>query len=151
MDNSLVEFETVETKTKRKRSGRKRGKKCIKFDSNKIEELEDLFFRGIAENISIEIEKKNYSITDVAYEANVSTTHLFRVLNGDARIGLNSLFLLSLVLEKNPADFLPTTIQSLQTNGQIYDEITKMMDPSSNNALLGFVAAWAKEWKRVAQ
>ena len=62
---------------------------------------------------------------------------------------MNALYNIACILEKNPADFLPTTVSSKQTNGQIYDEITKELDQASNNAILDGVASWVKEWRRL--
>ena len=113
------------------------------------EEAEELFYQGIAQNLKIEIDKKGYSLKKVSDWSGISTAHLFRILKGDARIGMNALYNIACMLEKNPADFLPTTINSKQTNGQIYDEITKELDQTSNNVLLDSVATWVKEWRRL--
>lgn len=113
------------------------------------EESEELFYQGIAQNLQIEIDKKGYSLKQISDWSGISTVHLFRVLKGEARIGMNALYNIACILEKNPADFLPTTVSSKQTNGQIYDEITKELDQASNNAILDGVASWVKEWRRL--
>ena len=156
MDNSL-ELSMNEKNPEIKEGGtknRKKGSINGMYDRlNKMgyynEESEELFYQGIAQNLQIEIDKKGYSLKQISDWSGISTVHLFRVLKGEARIGMNALYNIACILEKNPADFLPTTVSSKQTNGQIYDEITKELDQASNNAILDGVASWGKEWRRL--
>lgn len=156
MDNSL-ELSMNEKNPEIKERGtknRKKGSINGMYDRlNKMgyynEESEELFYQGIAQNLQIEIDKKGYSLKQISDWSGISTVHLFRVLKGEARIGMNALYNIACILEKNPADFLPTTVSSKQTNGQIYDEITKELDQASNNAILDGVASWVKEWRRL--
>lgn len=156
MDNSL-ELSMNEKNPEIKEGGtknRKKGSINGMYDRlNKMgyynEESEELFYQGIAQNLQIEIDKKGYSLKQISDWSGISTVHLFRVLKGEARIGMNALYNIACILEKNPADFLPTTVSSKQTNGQIYDEITKELDQASNNAILDGVASWVKEWRRL--
>ena len=156
MDNSL-ELSMNEKNPEIKEGGtknRKKGSINGMYDRlNKMgyynEESEELFYQGIAQNLQIEIDKKGYSLKQISDWSGISTVHLFRVLKGEARIGMNALYKIACILEKNPADFLPTTVSSKQTNGQIYDEITKELDQASNNAILDGVASWVKEWRRL--
>ena len=135
MDNSL-ELSMNEKNPEIKERGtknRKKGSINGMYDRlNKMgyynEESEELFYQGIAQNLQIEIDKKGYSLKQISDWSGISTVHLFRVLKGEARIGMNALYNIACILEKNPADFLPTTVSSKQTNGQIYDEITKELD-----------------------
>lgn len=156
MDNSL-ELSMNEKNPEIKEGGtknRKKGSINGMYDRlNKMgyynEESEELFYQGIAQNLQIEIDKKGYSLKQISDWSGISTVHLFRVLKGEARIGMNALYNIACILEKNPADFLPTTVSSKQTNGQIYDVITKELDQASNNAILDGVASWVKEWRRL--
>jgi hypothetical protein len=71
------------------------------------------------------------------------------MFSGQARIGLESVIKLAYALRVSPKDLFPYDTNSRKTNGQRFDEMTKEMDPQSCNVLLGIVADFTKEWRRL--
>lgn len=109
----------------------------------------DGVMNGIVQNIRIEMDKHNMTLSNLAELAGVDCAHLSRVFKGTARVGLTVLIKVAYVLEISPGDLFPYDFNTRKTNGQRFDEITKELDISGCNYLLLFCADYVKEWRRI--
>lgn len=109
----------------------------------------DGVMNGIVQNIRIEMDKQDMSLSSLADMADVDCAHLSRVFKGTGRIGLTVLIKVAYVLNISPGELFPYDFNGRKTNGQRFDEITKELDLSSSNYLLLFCSNYVKEWHRI--
>ena len=109
----------------------------------------DGVMNGIVQNIRIEMDKQEMTLSNLAELADVDCAHLSRVFKGTGRIGLTVLIKVAYVLKISPSELFPYDFNSRKTNGQRFDEITKELDLSSSNYLLLFCSDYVKEWRRI--
>lgn len=117
------------------------------YDADKLEDI----YRGITQNIIIEMEKKHMNLSVLSYLSTIDTAHLSRLLNDKVHIGLPALIKIASALELSPTDLFPYDTNRRKTNGQRYDELTKGLDVASSNFLLGMCADYVKEHDRLTK
>lgn len=113
------------------------------------QEMMDSLLEGIIQNISIEMEKQQMTTRGLGELAGITYSHLSRMFNGQANIGLTALIKISYALHVSPCDLFPYDINKRKTNGQRFDEITKELDMQSSNFLLNMAADYARECRRL--
>lgn len=114
----------------------------------KLEESKEYFFKVIGNNLKREFENQGMSYRKLSDFTNISESHCCRIIKGTANVGLDTLFKIAYAFDKDPAEFLPTYNSKSKTNGQIYEELTKELDPMSNRILLDWISSYVKEYRR---
>lgn len=114
-------------------------------DEEKIESI----LEGIIQNIYIEMEKQGISLRGLGELSGVNYSHLSRMFNGQAAIGMKGLIKIAYALHVSPGELFPYDSNKRKTNGQHFDEITKEMDIASCNYLLKMCTDYVKEWRRI--
>ncbi len=128
-------------------------KQCYETEQDfaKMKEEQELFVKGVCQNIDRERDRHGLSQQGLAELSGISISHIHRLVNGESGLGVSALYRIAFALQISPADLLPSTTSTKQTNGQIYDEITKELDVQTNNTLLKFCAEWVKEVRRITR
>ena len=108
-------------------------------------------YRGISQNILIEMKKQKLSMSELGRLAGMDISHITRIINGKSRIGLTTLLRLSIVLHVPIGELIPIDTNLRKTNGQRFDEMTKELDLSGTNFLLGICADYGREWNRISK
>ena len=149
--NGLAEFRSLLLSKEMNEMENTNSKKKSEEDitSERIDDLIDRILEGVVQNICLEIDKQGITIRGLGELADVNYSHLSRMVNGQTRIGLTTLIKLAYALHVSPSELFPFDVNKRKTNGQRFDEITKEMDISSSNFLLGLCADYSKEWRRI--
>lgn len=105
--------------------------------------------QGIAMNIYIEMDKQGIGIREICDLSGISVSHLSRILSNKTSIGLDCLIKISYALNVNLAELIPYDLNKRKTNGERFDDITKGLDVTSCNFLLGVCADMVKEMRRL--
>ena len=114
------------------------------------DELMEQVLDGIVSNVMLEMDKQGLTTRGLAELSDGTYSHLSRIFNHEARIGLQTLIKVAYALHLSPAELFPYDINKRKTNGQRFDEITKELDVVSSNFLLGICADYVKEWRRIS-
>ena len=112
-------------------------------------ELRKYIYNGIAQNIRIEMEKREMSITDLAVIAGVEYSHLANILKEKQQIGMQTLISVAYAMELTPAELFPFDFNTRKSNGARFDDLTKECDLTTVNIILGFVADIVKDMRRI--
>lgn len=102
--------------------------------------LMENYLVGIAQNVQIEMDKRNMSLRRLAELSDVNPSHLCKVLSHKSHIGLTTLIKISCALGVGVNDLLPTDTNKRKTNGERFDDLTKTQDVRVVNFLLKFAA-----------
>jgi transcriptional regulator with XRE-family HTH domain len=113
------------------------------------EDMMDDIRNGIVQNIYVEMDRQGLTTRGLGELSGVNYSHLSRMFSGQAQIGLESVIKLSYALRVSPKDLFPYDTNCRKTDGQRFDEMTKDMDTTSRNVLLGIVADFVKECRRI--
>lgn len=112
-------------------------------------EMRKYIYSGIAQNIRVEMEKRGYTITVLANLAGVEYSHLANILREKQQIGLQTLISVAYALEMTPAELFPFDFNTRKSNGARFDDLTKELDLTSVNMILGMVADYVKDLRRI--
>lgn len=113
------------------------------------QELRKYIYNGLAQNVRIELEKRNISILELSDLAGVTYSHLNKFLKNEHQIGLNVLINIAYALELSPADLFPYDSNQRKSNGARFDDLTRECDLKTVNMILGIVADIVKDSRRV--
>ena len=114
-------------------------------------EMVDQYKWGIVQRIYEETFRQGMSIRQLSINSEVSYTHIYKMMRGKNRIGLDILIKLAYGLGKSPGYFFPEETQAPKTDGDRFDEIVRDMDLQSRNYLLDFSINYSKECKRLKE
>lgn len=141
-----------------KMSSKRNGFHRINYD-NRINELIDTpvydealmqnFFRNITDNLYNEMLKQEISLRSLGEISRVNYSHLSRIFNGEARIGLEVLIKLLYSLHVNSEDIISITDGKHMSNGRIFQEIVRPLDQTSIDYLLKFCEEYVIERRRI--
>lgn len=112
-------------------------------------EILDQYKWGIVQNLYSEMYRQDMSIRQLSNKSDVNYTHIYKLIRGKTRIGLDILIKLSYALKHTPGYFFPEEVQAPKTDGDKFDEIVRDMDPQSKNYLLDLCINYSREWKRL--
>lgn len=115
------------------------------YDPNLMEN----YLVGIAQNIQIEMDRRNISLRKLAEISDINPSHLCKVLSHKSHIGLTTLIKISCGLGVRVNDLLPTDTNKRKTNGDKFDDLTKALDVQIVNLLLGFLADFVRLNRRI--
>lgn len=109
----------------------------------------DVYLDGIAQNIQIEMDKQGMSLRKLSDLTGINASHICRILSHKSNIGLVALIKISCALQVGVNQLLPNDNNRRKTNGERFDDITKVLDVGSTNFLLGFAADFVRNWTRI--
>ena len=112
-------------------------------------ELRRYIYNGIAQNIRVEMEKRELTITSLASLAGVEYSHLANILKEKQQIGLQTLISVAYAMELTPAELFPFDFNTRKSNGARFDDLTKECDLTTVNIILGIVADIVKDMRRI--
>ena len=112
-------------------------------------ELRRSIYNGIAQNIRVEMEKRELTITSLASLAGVEYSHLANILKEKQQIGLQTLISVAYAMELTPAELFPFDFNTRKSNGARFDDLTKECDLTTVNIILGIVADIVKDMRRI--
>lgn len=116
-----------------------------------IDAIIDNALEGVVQIIRLEMDKKGISIRALSDISGIEYSHISRILDGRAKIGLIAAIKLAYALDINPSDLFPDDVNKRKTNGQRFEEITNDLDVSSTNYLLSMCTDYSKEWHRIKE
>ena len=112
-------------------------------------ELRKCIYNGIAQNIRVEMEKRELTITKLANLTGVEYSHLANILKEKQQIGLQTLISVAYAMELTPAELFPFDFNTRKSNGARFDDLTKECDLTTVNIILGIVADIVKDMRRI--
>lgn len=107
------------------------------------------YLDGIVSNILMEMDKQGITVCGLAELSDTSHCHLSRIFNHKSNIGLPVLIKVAAALRVSPSQLLPDDMNKRKTNGERFDQMTKDLDVSTCNFVLGMVADLVKEIRRI--
>ena len=114
------------------------------------EELRKRINSIILNNINNELNKRNISVSEFSEMTGITYSSLWAALNyADHMIRMDSLIKMAYALEIPMADLFPCDLDSVESNGDRFDFITKELDEKAINYLLNHALNFAIEYKRL--
>lgn len=115
------------------------------YDDEKMDQV----LEGIIQNIYIEMDKQGITLRGLGEMSCVNYSHLSRMFNGQASIGIKAMIKIAYALHISPSQLFPYDLNQRKTNGQRFDELTKEMDVTGCNFLLELCTSYVREWRRI--
>ncbi|MBQ6133047.1 MAG: helix-turn-helix transcriptional regulator [Lachnospiraceae bacterium] len=112
-------------------------------------EMRKYIYNGIAQNIRVEMEKRNLNIRDLADLACVEYSHLANILKEKQQIGMQTLICVAYAMEMTPGELFPFDFNTRKSNGARFDDLTKECDLLTVNTILGIVADIVRDFRRI--
>ena len=112
-------------------------------------EMRKYIYNGIAQNIRVEMEKRELTITQLAELAGVEYSHLANILREKQQIGLQTLICVAYAMEMTPSELFPFDFNTRKSNGARFDDLTKECDLQTVNTILGIVADLVRDERRI--
>lgn len=112
-------------------------------------EMRKYIYNGIAQNIRVEMGKRELTITKLAELAGVEYSHLANILKEKQQIGLQTLICVAYAMEMTPAELFPFDFNKRKSNGARFDDLTKECDLITVNIILGIVADIVRDMRRI--
>ena len=113
------------------------------------EDLMNQYKWAIAQNIYAEMDKKNLTAHQLAAIIGIHYTHLYNIVRGESKIGLDTLIKVAFGLGCKPSVFFPEEMKAPRTDGDRFNAIVRDMDVQSKNYLLDLCNNYSKEWRRL--
>lgn len=113
------------------------------------EDLMDQYKWAIAQNIYAEMDKKNVTAHQLASMIGMHYTHLYNIIRGESKIGLDALIKVAYGLGCKPSAFFPEEMKTAKSDGDRFNDICRDMDVQSKNYLLDLCNNYSKEYRRL--
>lgn len=115
------------------------------------DETMERIYDALAQNLHIEMDKEGLTLRDIEERCGVSASHLSRIFNGSAHIGLDALIRVAAVFDMSPVDFYPLDNNKRLTIGQLIDDAIRPLDINTKNDILEQIRAFVRIYRRIKE